>query len=381
MHEKRSLACALSTACVADWGIAMGEILGLGFSHYPGPAVPPEFWPRHLNTQVERGRIPRDLFLDHSRWPAEMRAEWGDDDGQTAAFRHHAQLTAGYRRLRAELDAFAPDFIVMWGDDQYENFTKDCIPAFCVFIMDELKCQPFAGLERGAFRTSANVWNVAPETEIPVRSHPQAATELTRYLLQHRVDVAYSLNMRFKRGLPHSFANSVLYLDLDHAGFPYPLIPFHVNCYGNQLMTTSASLVGEGTGELSPPAPSPGRCFEIGRYTARFFKESPWRVALVATSSWSHGSLTAKHQRLYPDVVADRRHYAELIANDFDHWESLEIDELEDAGQHEMLNWICLAGAMTELGQNPTYTDYCESYIFNSTKCFAVFPPVPEFAP
>ena len=159
----------------------MGEILGLGFSHYPGPAVPPEFWPRHLSTQVERGRVPRDLFLDHSRWPSEMRAEWGDDEGQTAAHKHHEQLIAGYRRLRAELDAFAPDLIVMWGDDQYENFKKDCIPAFCVFIMDELKCQPFADLERGAFRTSTNIWDAPPDTTIAVHSQKRAATELTRY--------------------------------------------------------------------------------------------------------------------------------------------------------------------------------------------------------
>ena len=353
----------------------MGEILGLGLSHYPGPAVPPEFWPRHLQTQVERGRIARDLFEDRARWPAEMRAEWGTDDGQAAARRHHDQLIAGYRRLRAELDAFQPDFIVMWGDDQYENFRKDCIPAFCLFIVDEAKAQPLADLETGAFRTATNAWGLPPDFTYTVRSNKKAATELARYLLDEGVDVAYSMQMRYERGLPHSFANSVLYLDYDQKGFPFPLIPFHVNCYGNQLMTTSASLVGEGTGELSPPAPPPWRCFEVGRLTARFFRDSPWRVALVATSSWSHGSLTAKHQRLYPDIESDRLHYNELQTNRIDRWANLGISDLEESGQHEMLNWICLAGAMTEIGQAPSFTDYCESYIFNSTKCFAVFPP------
>jgi hypothetical protein len=353
----------------------MGEILGLGFSHYPGPAVPPEFWPRHLSTQVERGRIPRELFLDRSRWPLEMQSEWGSDEGQTAAHKHHERLVAGYRKLRAELDAFAPDLILMWGDDQYENFKKDCIPAFCVFILEEATCQPLADLESGAFRTATNTWGLPLDTTIRVRSHKKAAGELARYLLRAGVDVAYSLQLRYERGLPHSFANSVIYLDYDQQGFPFPLIPFHVNCYGNELMTTSASLVGEGTGELSPPAPSPRRCFEIGRQTARFFKQSPWRVALVATSSWSHGSLTSKHQRLYPDVAADREHYAELVGGRFADWADLEIAQLEQSGQHEMLNWICLAGAMTETGQKPSFTDFCESYIFNSTKCFAIFPP------
>jgi len=33
------------------------------------------------------------------------------------------------------------------------------------------------------------------------------------------------------------------------------------------------------------------------------------------------------------------------------------------------------AGAMTELRQQPKIVDYVESYVFNSSKCFALFPP------
>ena len=51
------------------------------------------------------------------------------------------------------------------------------------------------------------------------------------------------------------------------------------------------------------------------------------------------------------------------------------LHQLEDCGQHEFLNWVCLAGAMSEMGQEPAFTDMIESYIFNSTKCFAIFPP------
>jgi hypothetical protein len=353
----------------------MGELLGLGLSHYPGPIVPVEYWPRHLRTQVERGRLAADLFEDHSRWPTRMQAEWGADEGQSAARAHQAQLVAGYRRVRQALDEFAPDLVVMWGDDQYENFRKDCIPAFCVFILDEATGQPLADGERQAFRTSANVWDLPPDTTIRVPGHRQAANELTRALLANDFDVAYAYLTKHPRGISHSFANAILYLDYDRRGFGYPLVPFHVNCYGNQLMTTSANVVGEGIGELSPPAPSPRRCFEIGRATARFFAASPWRVALVASSSWSHGSLTAKHQRLYPDVEKDRARYEELQQGRFGDWARLDIHELEDCGQHEFLNWVCLAGAMAEAGQQPAFTDMAETYIFNSTKCFAIFPP------
>ena len=73
----------------------MGEILGLGLSHYPGPMVPVKYWPAMLSRNVEHGRIKKDLFDDKSRWPAEMRAEWGNDEGQTAAREHRRRLMAG----------------------------------------------------------------------------------------------------------------------------------------------------------------------------------------------------------------------------------------------------------------------------------------------
>ena len=47
--------------------------------------------------------------------------------------------------------------------------------------------------------------------------------------------------------------------------------------------------------------------------------------------------------------------------------------QIEDAGQQELLNWMCIAGAMQELGHQPQILDYVESYIFNSNKCVALF--------
>jgi len=354
----------------------MAELLGLGLSHYPGPAVPAQFWPRHMQTQVERGRLKQEVFEDQASWPEPMRSEWGQDQGQAAAQRHRAQLLAGYRKLRQELDAFKPDLVVIWGDDQYENFRKDCVPPFCVFIREEATCEPFKeSANRGAFRTPINVWGFSPDTVLTYRCHKAAANGLTRALLSDGFDVSYSLELRSTRGLSHSVAYALLYLDFDQQGFDYPIVPFHVNCYGNQLMTTSAMTYGESTGEMSPPAPSPRRCFELGRATARYFLESPWRVALVASSSWSHASLTAKNQRLYPDVASDKRRYQDLTGGQLASWAKLDIADVEDAGEHEFLNWVCLAGAMVEAGQAPSYTDFVETYIFNSTKCFAVFPP------
>jgi len=36
--------------------------------------------------------------------------------------RRHAKRWVPVRNARRVLDEFAPDFVVIWGDDQYENF-------------------------------------------------------------------------------------------------------------------------------------------------------------------------------------------------------------------------------------------------------------------
>jgi len=43
------------------------------------------------------------------------------------------------------------------------------------------------------------------------------------------------------------------------------------------------------------------------------------------------------------------------------------------AGQHEMLNWFCLLGAMSELGLALTWSDFITTEIFNSNKAFAIY--------
>ena len=352
----------------------MADILGVGLSHYPGPLVPAKDWPRMLKRNVDIGRVKPDVFADRSRWPKPMQAEWGGDDGVAAAREHEARLLAGYRVLRRAIDEFKPDLVIVWGDDQFENFRKDCVPPFCVYIFDQVVCRPYGGGRR-PFHTEDNAWGLPNETELVIKGHRDAAAGLARYLLEHDFDISYAHEVRAESGLAHSFNNTVVFLDRERRGFPYPVIPFHVNCYGNQLMETAAGARGQGMAGRSPPAPSPRRCFEIGRATARYFKESPWRAVLIGSSSWSHGSLTAKHGRLYPDLAADRALYDDLAAGRMARWGDIPLADIEDAGQHEVLNWVCLAGAMSELGQKPEIVDYVETYLFNSSKCFALFPP------
>lgn len=153
----------------------MAEILGVGLSHYPGPLVPAERWPDMLKRNVDIGRVRPEAYRDRARWPAAMIEEWGTDDGVSAAREHERRLLEGYRTLRREIDAFKPDVVVIWGDDQYENFLKDCVPSFCVYIFDEVTSRPYGGGRR-PFQTEQNAWGVPNDTELTIKGHREAAS-------------------------------------------------------------------------------------------------------------------------------------------------------------------------------------------------------------
>src|SRR6266700_187973 len=107
--------------------------------------------------------------------------------------------------------------------------------------------------------------------------------------------------------------------------------------------------------------------------SARLLPASPWRVAMIASSSWSHAFLTEKTCWLHPDMEADRARFAELRNADWDAWRRVTTEQVEASGQQEMLNWFCLAGAMEALDRTPEIVDWVESWTNNSNKCLALF--------
>jgi hypothetical protein len=347
----------------------MADILGLGVTHYPPLAGPDEDMAWILRQTLRDPALPEALRRPEG-WPAPMRAEWGDDAGLGAARRHRADLRRWFAEARRRLDAFGPDLVLIWGDDQYENFREDLIPAFCVLAYEAFEHRPWA---EGRWRARPNVWGEPAETCFAYKGHPEAGKVLAAGLLEQGFDVAYAYRPRH-HPLGHAFMNTLLYLDDARQGVPYPVLPVAVNCYGRRVIAQRGGAGALAAPErLDPPSPAPWRCFDLGRATARVLAASPWRVALVASSSWSHAFLTPKHHLLYPDVDADRAMYERLRAGDYAAWRATPLAALEDSGQQEMLNWMCLAGAMAELGRRPDQTAVVESYLFNSTKVFAFF--------
>ena len=89
-------------------------------------------------------------------WPEDMRLEFGDDKGLAASKRHRERLVAGFRKVRQGINSFNLDFVIIFGDDQYENFREDIIMPFCILAYEEHNSAPFTRADGSARR---NVWD------------------------------------------------------------------------------------------------------------------------------------------------------------------------------------------------------------------------------
>ncbi|GAA2901376.1 hypothetical protein GCM10010472_69480 [Pseudonocardia halophobica] len=352
----------------------MTTALGLGLTHYPLLAGTDANMANLLRWTLTDPDIP-EAAKDVSSWPQRMREEWGEDGGESAAAGHRAALVAGLAQCRKALDEFQPDLLVVWGDDQFENFREEVVPPFCVLAYDDLELHPFElQIERGL----PNAWGMPDETTFVLRGDAGRARALADGLINDGFDMAYSYRKRAGARFPHAILNTQIFLDYDNAGcrFPYPILPITVNCYGQHAIARRGGLArfAEIADErLDPVGPTPQRCLALGAAVARNLRESGLRVAYVASSSWSHAFLNDKDWHLRPDGPADQVFYDALVSGDRRPWQEATGRQIVEAGQHEMLNWFCLLGAVDELGLGPTWSDFVTTDVFNSNKAFAVY--------
>ncbi|HXV48268.1 MAG TPA: extradiol ring-cleavage dioxygenase, partial [Candidatus Binatia bacterium] len=76
----------------------MGQILGLGVTHYPGLTAQGNL-SRRIKICLADAALPEHLrSLDN--WPEPMRRQWGTDDGQAHSDAHRQEMIDGFRRAR-----------------------------------------------------------------------------------------------------------------------------------------------------------------------------------------------------------------------------------------------------------------------------------------
>ncbi len=101
-----------------------------------------EDWTAMMRTSLDDPDMPAEM-KDPARWPAQLREELGDDFGTSSARKARQVYRRHFAEARRALDEFKPDVIVMFGDDQYENFKEDIVPPFAVLAYDEHEIEPW----------------------------------------------------------------------------------------------------------------------------------------------------------------------------------------------------------------------------------------------
>ena len=311
-------------------------VLGIGTSHSPLLAIPPERWAERAADDCKRPTFP--LADGRSITYEQLAAETGNRYAAVATLEHFiplaARAQANLDRLAEALKAARPDLVVIVGDDQDELFLLEHMPAVAIYYGDTIVMQP-----RAEARPQIPAWHRAC---LPVYRqdaalrHPGApgyARAVIEGLLDHGIDVGGSIGVPepVRAGFGHAFGFVLQRLLRNR---PVPVLPVLLNTY------------------FRPNVPRAWRCHDIGRALAQVIAAQPdtRRVAIVASGGLSHFAT---------DEALDLGVLHALRDGDAAALRALPVAALR-SGSSEILNWVLAGGALAALRR--TWLDYLPVY-------------------
>ena len=299
-------------------------VLGIGHSHTPQISVEPDEWPSLRTTDQVSRTIPEDL--DRHLQVAEFRSK-------------HARVQGAVKQLGQILRAADLDAIVIFGDDQHEQFDDTNMPAVAIYHGDTVDIHKRRAQMPGSGFPELHLEPTA--AQYPNAS--QLANHLIASLTEQEFEITRMSSLKPGLGIGHAF--SFLYQRL----WPechVPIVPVMLNTY------------------FPPNQPTPKRCHDLGR--AIHAAVGTWtggqRVAVMASGGLSH---------IVIDEDLDQQALDALKAKDTRALHALPRDLLV-GGTSEILNWVALDGAVGSLPM--TLIDYVPGYRARpSTGCAMAF--------
>jgi hypothetical protein len=340
----------------------MGRLLGLGISDFPFLRFEGPFTGVLKNALASPRMKPQ--MKDPASWPEEMRREWGNDEGLSASEPVRRRQVESLRLIRAALDEFKPDFVIMLAKDHLETLQKYALPPYWIGAWDSFEMKPFGMRPK-------NVFGDDSERVVRVEGHPEGAFTLIRALQDAEMYPTYALLSMHPNGITHTFCGAITHLDWDGRTFSDRIVPIPIDPFGPRERAP------EGLGPLTPEMPMPmpsHRAFKLGQVIARAVRNSNYNVAMVAAAGWSHTQNTSWERGwVHPDMDGDASRYEEWRDNRFHLWQNFSYQDMEDHGQWEHICWITLAGAMSELGAKVLYSDFQANWCFNQNMVNSIF--------
>ena len=299
-------------------------VLGVGVSHSPQMTVPWDKWELLLKKDENDERLGYPALLEKA------------DPGLVSQVKpdvwkeKYEATQAGIRKLGKMLQQADLDAIVIFGDDQHEQFDDGNMPAMAIFHGEN-----FSLRRRRDTATLAPWWAIEEEhwedTKDQYPNQPQLAKHLISSLTDQEFEVTRCSELRPDVGIGHAF--SFLYRRM-WPDCNVPIVPIMVNTYypPNQL--------------------TPNRCYGLGQAVRQAVErwDGGKRVAVMASGGLSH---------IIMDEPLDREFIDGMLKKDRQKICAVPRPKLK-GGTSEILNWVAVAGACEHL--EPTLISYQPGY-------------------
>lgn len=341
----------------------MGQLLGIGITDYPFMMRSDLTMSRSLQLAVTSERI-HDNVRGTESWPQQMRAAWGQDMGKAAARAIRSEMIDDFRMVRATLDAFNPDVIIMVAKDHHETVSRDYFLPYWAYNGGDVKMQPFGPSD------SENIFGLPADTEVAVQIPSDYIRRLTNGLREQ--EVVLPVVSQQAGGLAHTMRSGIVHLNWDNPAVSrFKMLPLAINAFGTRARGM------DGMAPLGPEEYLPlkmNSAISLGRAIARVVQSQDQRVAIVAAAGWSHANNTSwERSWLWPDVESDRALFRRWSEGGIDAIGELTDADMEEHGHWEMLVWGVLSGAMAETGSKIELSRFHEGWIFNSNWVTTIF--------
>ncbi len=298
-------------------------VIGIGTSHSPQLSIRAKDWAYLLKKDETDPRLDYQGLLTRAK-PG-IQSELGEEkfrQRDEACLKAVSYLGDALRKANA-------DAVVIFGDDQHEQFGDDNMPTFAIYHGKSIPVVRDSGVRPAGWKDAErNGW---AETADEYANEDDLANHLIRALNDEDFDIARCNRLRKEIGVGHAF--SFLYRRLV-PGSKIPMVPVMVNTY------------------YPPNQPTPKRCYGFGQAVRRAIEswQTDKRVALVASGGLSHVVIDEEIDQMTIDGLKNKK--PEVLFR-------LPRERLK-GGTSEILNWVALAGAMED--RELKYLEYVTTY-------------------
>ena len=247
-------------------------------------------------------------------------------------------------RMRAEIASARLDALIVVGDDQYELFHDEHMPAMGVYYGESIRNAARKPVAQGDWYRAAQMRRLEDERDADYPCHRPLALHLIQGLVEREFDVSAIAALR--PGQYEGHAYSFIHRRYLQAT-ALPIVPVFLNTYN------------------PPNVPLPGRCLRLGAALKELIADFPQdlRIGLLASGGLSHFHVDEAMDRAIIDALKDRNHA--FLAG-------LDPRRLK-AGSSEIRNWLVVAGAAADL--ELTWVSYTPGYrtpaLTGTGLCFA----------